>query len=534
MFDRDSLGVLFQLGDLMPGGFFIYRADESQELLYINQAALQIFGCETQEQFRALTGFTFRGLVCPEDYEEIQASIDRQIAEVANGKFDFVKYRITRRDGAVRWISDYGRLVEIPGLGAVYFVFIADATERQRLREEQHRMELALARERERTEIKSSFLFNMSHDLRTPLNAALGFTQLARRRLADDPAAAADYLDRAQRAGRQLDAQLDDLLEMNSLEAGEVRLRPEPSLLREQLALALDLLRPEAARKGITLAEELELPEERLLVDQSRFRRVFSNLLSNAVKFTPPGGTVTLSARCSGASQSGYARYTFCVADTGVGMSREFMEQRLFQPFEREGCATETGKAGTGLGLSIVKSILDRMGGTVWARSRKGEGASFFVELPLKSAAEAENAPPAAPETHAEGECRVLVVEDIPINRLLLESLLEDEGFLVESVPDGSDAVEAVRTHAPGHYDLVLMDIQMPVMNGYEATRLIRALPREDCARLPILALSANSREEDRRRSRESGMNGHMAKPFEIDSLASEIRRLVQENRESA
>lgn len=524
--DEQALQSIYWMGELMPGGVFLYRADDAQELIYANQATLRIFGCEDLEEFKALTGNSFRGLVHPDDFDEIQSSIDAQIADADNGSTDFVEYRIVRRDGEIRWISDYGRLLTMPGYGEVYIVFITDATERVREREEKQRAEMELARERHEHELKSAFLFNMSHDLRTPLNAALGFTELARRNL-DRKERAAEYLDKSLAAGQQLNALLDDLLEMNALDAGAVVLNETPCDLRAELSTALDLFRIAAAEKGVMLVEDIQLPADEVLLDRSRFCRVIGNLLSNAVKFTPRGGTVTLSARQESVSQSGYARYRFTVRDTGPGIP-ERLRGRLFERFTRGGSSTQTGKTGTGLGLSIVRSILDRFGGTVRVESKPGEGSAFIIELPLKLAQAAEPRASAPEEPRQPGgDPRILIVEDIEFNRELLESLLEDEGFLTEAVPDGCDAVEAVRNHPAGTYDLILMDIQMPVMNGYEATMAIRSLPREDVQTLPILALSANSSEEDRRRSIESGMNAHIAKPFDIDELVVILNRYL-------
>ena len=532
----EMLPALFVLGDLMPGGLFMYKAEEPLELIYANRATLRIFGCDTLEQFKELTGYTFRGLVHPEDFEAIQNSINSQIEETGadEEKLDFVEYRITRRDGSVRYVTDYGRLAQMPGYGSVYIVFINDDTERRRVREEQKLMELALAHEKQTNEIKSNFLFNMSHDIRTPMNAIIGFSGLAKRHM-DDREKLEDYLDKTVASGQQLLRLIDDMLELNELEGGAVALRSEQSDLKEQIELVLDMFRIPAEEKGLRLIEEIELPEDRVLVDQGRLRRVLSNLMSNAVKFTPMGGSVTISARQKSRSDSGYARYVFRIADTGVGIGADCLP-RIFDAFEREESSTVSGQCGTGLGLTIVRTLLNLMGGSVTAESEKGKGSVFTVELPLRLAQQTESeSTPTVPQP-AEGKGgrpRILVVEDIAFNRELMETVLEEFGFLAESVPDGCDAVEAVRSHEPGYYDLVLMDIQMPVMNGYEATTAIRALPREDAAHLPIIALSANSREEDRRRSMDCGMNDHIAKPFDIEYLTETIRRAIAGQRDN-
>ena len=204
--------------------------------------------------------------------------------------------------------------------------------------------------------------------------------------------------------------------------------------------------------------------------------------------------------------------------------------KRMYEAFEREESSTRAGTIGTGLGLSITKNLLNIMGGSIAVRSKKGEGTTFTVDLPLKLAdhvSEPDDAPAAETDFRAKGEHRILLVEDIEINRMLAETILEEAGFLVESVPDGCDAVEAITRRPLWYYDLVLMDIQMPVMNGYEATRAIRAIGRNDTNSLPIIALSANARDEDKRQSLESGMNNHIAKPFDVAHLITTVNEHI-------
>lgn len=527
-FTEQSVQEMFWLGDQIPGGFFIYRADESQEVLFVNRAILRIYGCENEAQFRELTGGTFRGMVHGEDFDEIQASIDQQIADDNNHNLDYVEYRIIRRDGAVRWVDDYGHFAHFPGYGDVYYVFISDVTDKRLAQEEKRRVEMELARQKQIDEMRADFLFNMSHDIRTPMNAVVGFSTLAKRHIGE-PERLNEYLDKAIASGKQMLTLIEDMLEMNRLGTGRYALHEEACSLRGQIEMVMDMHRPDADAKGVALTENLDLPRDTVVMDQSTFRRVLSNLLSNAVKFTPPGGSVTVAARQTRAGETGFARFAFRVIDTGIGISKDFLG-RMYDPFEREATSTKTRVAGTGLGLSIVRSLLDMMGGSIACESEKGKGTAFTVELPLRLAGDCP--PPAdvpeAEEARAAGEYRVLVVEDIELNRELAVTLLQESGFLVESVPDGCDAVEAVKRRPAGYYDLILMDIQMPVMNGYEATRAIRALPRADAALLPIIALSANAREEDKRMSLQSGMNAHEAKPFDIDHLVQTINSYIE------
>ena len=523
-----QLSAIEKIAELMPGGFFVYRADEAQELLYANQAVLRIFGCETLEAFKALTGYTFRGLVHPDDYAAVQASIQSQIADAGNGNMDSVTYRIVRRDGSTRWVDDYGHHAELDGYGKVYYVFISDITGKLEIQSEKLKTELDLERERHANEIKSQFLFNVSHDIRTPMNAIMGFAGLAKRHVTE-PERLKEYLDRVEESGNQLLELIDDLLDMSKLEYGRIEIKAEPCRLREQIDMVLDLFRAQAEEKRLTLKEQLELPDQNVLVDANRFRRVMSNLVSNAVKFTPPNGTVTVTARQKQVSESGYARYEFTVSDTGVGMSPEFM-RHMYDAFERENSSTKAGTTGSGLGLSIVKSLLNIMGGSISVDSKKNQGTVFTVDLPLKYAdhiADENAKTDDSADYRAKGEHRVLLVEDIEINRMLAETILEEAGFLVDSVPDGCDAVDAIQNHPMWYYDLILMDIQMPVMNGYEATRAIRAINRADIKSLPIIALSANARDEDKRMSMESGMNNHVAKPFDVAHLISTINEHI-------
>ncbi len=669
---ESDLPILDHLTERMPGGFFIYRADETEKILYVNDVMLEIFGCENLDEFKKLTGYTFQGIVHPDDLPAVQKSIKEQIA-THDKKIDYVEYRIIRKDGGIRWVDDFGRFTHTKNYGDVFYVFIRDITEMHLAREESQRrekvieglsigftsiyllnldtgtmrpyrlstgnfkrltqelgltdkekvswkkilplyaeryvlpedkeiylkeiavervrerlqvessytvtfrcksaedkisyvemyiarvdeenftrhvvmgyrnitehfnqarrelakkmnMEMELEREKRANEIKSSFLFNISHDIRTPMNAIMGFTELAKLHL-DDSARVKNYLKKVDEANRHLIALIDDLLEMSRIDYGRLEIKSEPCNLSEQLNTVLDMFRPQIDEKKINLEEELDLPAGEVFVDALRFRRIMGNLLSNAVKFTPSGGTIKISAKRKQISDSGYARYQFSISDTGVGMTEDFMK-KMYIAFEREHTSTKTGYIGTGLGLSITKKLLDVMGGSISVKSKKDEGSTFTVDLPLKlveHTPQNETVEESATPKRS-GEHRILLVEDIEINRLLAETILTESGFLVESVPDGSDAVEIIKNRPIWYYDLILMDIQMPVMNGYEATRSIRALGREDTNILPIIALSANAREEDKKMSLESGMNFHVAKPFDIAHLLSTIDEYI-------
>ena len=525
----EVLPMLKWVAEQVPGGFFVYSAKEPFEIFYVNSEVLNIYGCENLDEFKELTGYTFRGMVYPEDFDEIQKSIEEQIADLDNDRLDHVEYRITRKDGTIRWIDDYGHFANFPEHGDAFYVFISDITERRQMQEEKLRMEMELDKEKQANDIKAAFLFNISHDILTPLNAIMGFTDLARRHL-NEPELLKDYLAKVDESGRQMLNLVNDLLDMSKITYGKTKLRSEICDLEEQVLVVVHAFKHRAEEKNISLESVINLPREMVYTDDVNFRKILSALLDNAIKFTPAGGHVKLTARKKKVSDSGYLRCEFIISDNGVGMTEDFM-RRMYETFEREESSTKTGHISAGLGLAIAKKLIDAMGGSIDAESKKGEGTTFTVGLPFKIVRdeETDNAPVEVESitTDDNYKHRILLVDDIELNRMLAETILEESGFSVETVADGCEAVEVFVKHPPGYYDLVLMDIQMPIMNGYEATRAIRSLDRPDAKVLPIIALSANSRDEDKRMSMESGMNYHIAKPFDVVQLIAAVNKYI-------
>jgi len=529
----EVLPMLKWVAEHVPGGFFVYSAKEPYELFYANNAVLEIYGCENLDEFKELTGYTFQGMVYPDDFDEIQESIEEQIADPDNDRLDHVEYRITRRDGEIRWIDDYGHFATFPEHGDAFYVFISDITERRLIQEEKLRMEMALEKEKQASEVKAAFLFNISHDILTPLNAIMGFTDLARRHI-NEPELLKNYLAKVDESSRQMLDLVNNLLDMSKITYGKTQLRNEICDLEEQVLVVLHVFKMAAEKKNISLESVLNLPRELVYTDDVNFRKILSTLIDNAIKFTKPGGHVKVSARKKKVSESGYVRCEFIISDDGVGMTEDFMK-RMYETFEREATSTETGHISAGLGLAITKKLLDAMGGSIEVDSKKGEGTTFTVGLPFKIVRDDDKNEVANVENFKHDDNyshRILLVDDIELNRLLAETILEESGFSVDTVADGCDAVEAFIKHPPGYYDLVLMDIQMPIMNGYEATRAIRALDRPDAKVLPIIALSANSRDEDKRMSMESGMNYHIAKPFDVVQLIASVNKYIAARKE--
>ncbi len=516
---EETLPIIEQIANQMPGGFFIYKADGDEELLYFNSAMLSIFGCSSADEFRSLTRNSFRGIVHPDDLDAVEKSIVEQISANVSSSLDYVEYRIIRKDGTVRYVEDYGHFVHTADYGDLYYVFINDCTEKRMARE--------LERIQNLNRIKMKFLFDISHDIRTPMNSIMGFTALAKSHI-NDPGLLAEYLEKVDISNHHMMSLIDDILEMSGIEGGHITLREEKCDLRQLMNRLTDLTAPAREKKHISMISDTDLPDEDVFTDVTRFSRIISNILSNAVKFTNDGGEIRIYTRKTDKLFAGKYIYEFRISDNGIGISKEFLPS-VFEPFEREETATKTGYPGAGLGLSIAKSLLGIMDGTVSVTSEKGKGSEFTVNIPMRSAERDKITKLHSPARNdSDAPKRILIVEDIEINLMLTETVLHKYGFITEAAPDGSDAVKMFTEHPDGYYDLILMDIQMPVMNGYDATRAIRAIGSAYAAYVPIIALSANASADDRRMSFESGMNGHISKPFEISELISSINRFTE------
>lgn len=691
--DTDSCRAACQqlrLMDEMPGGFLIYRADGDEAILYANKALLRIFQCESSMAFLRHTGGSFQGMIYPDDLEEVEESIRRQIAD-SQFDLDYVEYRIMRPDGSIRWIEDYGHFIPNKRFGDIFYVFLGDATEkrdrwmaqqefllgekdrkllnvieqydqeralidREYLRQleiieglsinyeaifyidlaEDHilpyrtnaraeqlfgrttqarayswfveiyvptwvhpedremmanamsvpyirqqlsggdtfyinyraqegdviqylqmrvvnvraqashnqlvmgmrRVDEELRREMEQKQLvaealynanlaidaKNTFLSNMSHDMRTPLNAVLGFTALAKKNLRD-PAALAGYLERVEESGRMLQDLIDKVLEMSWSGSGEMRLQEARCDLRQILREVYTSLQPQAAAKRLDFVlEDDAVVHSSIYSDPGKLRQALLHLVKNAVTYTKAQGRVRVTLEEQQLLPNNYAAYRLQVADSGIGISEEFLAH-IFEPFAREKNTTLSGVHGVGLGLTIVKNIIEMMGGNIEIQSTVGQGSVFIITFRFKlQPTSAAQAPGAAVPAQS---LRLLLVEDNEINLEIETELLEDQGFAVESAADGSLGVEKLCAAGPGHFDVVLMDLQMPVMDGYQAARAIRRLADPALAGIPIIALSANVFESDIRASLESGMNAHLAKPLDMPQLLRTIQELT-------
>ena len=392
--------------------------------------------------------------------------------------------------------------------------------------EQRRLLEDALAQAERANAAKSTFLSNMSHDIRTPMNAIIGFTALAAKHI-DQKERVEEYLKKIMSSGNHLLSLINDILDMSRIESGKIVLEEKPCNLSDVLLELKNILQADITAKNLTFhVDATSVVNQNIFCDRLRLNQVFLNLLGNAIKFTEPGGTISTWIVERPGQTPEYAGYEIYVEDTGIGMSQEF-QKHIFEPFERERTSTISKIQGTGLGMSITKKIVDLMNGTIEVDSRQGEGTRFKVCLSFRlqniASRESERK---KPRKHAEKRTynqRILLVEDNELNREIALELLSEVGFDIETAENGKVAVEMVEQSLPGYYELILMDVQMPVMNGYDAAVAIRNLKDKALASIPILAMIANAFEEDKQMALTCGMNGHIAKPIDVGKLLETV-----------
>ena len=692
MLTEQTFPIIEQITAGMPGGFFIYHADEKEELIYANRALIHLYGCETLKEFLAHTGGTFPGMIHPEDRQATADSIREQIA-VSCDNLDYVEYRIVRKDGSVRWVDDYGHFVHTKAFGDVFYVFLVDATEKylrqlidekyaqlgkerrdalerlehettalrivheslrsgmwtvefnragemtsvlwsnkfremlgyrteadfpnrleswsdllhpedrervlreyygtiedytgqkvcdveyrlltrdrgyrwfrttgklsrrrdgtpityvgmfvditsrkekdRKLIEQRHLLETALEEAQQASRAKTVFLNNMSHDIRTPMNAIIGFTTLATNHT-DNPELLLDYLGKILASSQHLLSLINDVLDMSRIESGTVSITEAECSLADIFRDLWTIVQADVQTRELDFSADFGgVIHKQVVCDRLRISQALLNVVSNAIKFTPPGGRIRLMVRETPEATGESSSYRIEIRDSGIGMSPAFL-QRVFEPFERERTSTVSGIQGTGLGMTITKNLIDLMGGQIQVESEAGKGTCVTISLRLRVCPDPiplDTEPFAQPGRLGElvpeesfGGKRILLVEDNELNREIAVTILEEMGLEIDLATDGAVAVEKVMASAGDPYRLILMDIQMPVLDGYGATRAIRALPDPAMSKVPILAMTANALEEDRQRAKEAGMDGHLGKPIEIDRLLAALRKYL-------
>ena len=395
------------------------------------------------------------------------------------------------------------------------------------------------------------FLNSISHDIRTPLNVIIGYTALASAHV-NEAQEVKRYLSKIQTTSKHLLLLVNDVLDMSHIESGTLKLEHAPVYFPDVLEDLKSIVQTDISAKQLEFhVDTKNMVHKNVITDKLRLNQVLLNILENAVKYTRPGGKICFQIQELKGQEPGFAKYEFRVKDTGIGMSEEFIAH-IFEPFSREQTSTVSGIEGMGLGMAIVKKIVDRMGGTIAVKSRQGKGTEVIVILKFKvSSQPVANemralSRPEQMETFSEKEKakqenlkeessenpfknkKILLVEDNELNREIAVELLKEEGFILDTAEDGTIAVEKMRTAKPGQYDLILMDIQMPIMDGYEATRQIRKLKNPETANIPIIAMTANAFEEDRQKALEAGMNEHVAKPIDLARLLEVVKKVLK------
>ena len=373
------------------------------------------------------------------------------------------------------------------------------------------------------SEAKTDFLFNMSHDIRTPMNAIIGFSEIMERHM-DDPARMRECLSKIQGASAVLLSIINNVLDMARIESGKMELEETPWTAGQLTDALYSLFSGMMREKGIELTYESHVEHQYVFCDTTKLSQIFNNILSNAYKYTERGGKVHICLKEIPCEREGFATYKTTISDTGVGMSEDFLPT-LFDEFSREQSSTNSGIEGTGLGMPIVKRLVDLIGGTIEVESRKGVGTTFAVTFTHRLARKEDLATSESAEVPVESFYgkRILLAEDNELNAEIAMEILQEFGFEVEHAENGAVCLEMLAEHEGGHYDVVLMDIQMPVMNGYEAARAIRALDDPVKATIPVFAMTANAFEEDKIAARRAGMDGHIAKPIEIPKLVEAL-----------
>ena len=385
----------------------------------------------------------------------------------------------------------------------------------------------ALAKAEQANAAKSQFLSRMSHDIRTPLNGIIGCLDIAELGQAS-PEELAESRKKARVSADHLLSLINDVLNMSKLEDGKIELAHEAFDIRKLADDILTLTEMRAAETGVAVVHQdcsVNIPYPYVYGSPLHVRQIFVNIISNAIKYNKPGGTVSARIEC-GEIGGDQVTYICQVKDTGIGMSKEFIEH-LFEPFAQEKVDARSVYQGTGLGMAIAKALVDQMHGTIAVESETGKGSVFTVQIPFQIARE-EDVPTAEPEqeTTLDG-IRILLAEDNELNRMVATTLLESRGAVVFTAEDGAKALAAFRDQPEGSFDVILMDVMMPVMNGMEAAKAIRALPRPDAREIPIIALTANAFMEDEKKCLEAGMNAHLPKPMDAEKLSQMIEKLL-------
>ena len=395
------------------------------------------------------------------------------------------------------------------------------------------KLEIALKKAEDASLAKTRFLNNMSHDIRTPMNVILGYAQLMEDELkGKDMPETSEHLEKLKQSGNLLLSIINNVLDMAKIESGKMEINENYGRLGAIRQSLFEIFEDEAKKKNLALHYTINVEHEHILTDTTKVKEIFVNILGNAIKYTPPGGSVIMSVEELPCNEPGYIIVRNRVSDTGIGMSEDYLTE-IFEAFTREQNTTKSKIAGTGLGMSIVKKYVDLLGGTIEVESELGKGSTFTVTLKHKIADESYFVKKHLEESGISREIlknrSILLAEDNDLNAEIAAVILERAGLKVERVEDGLQCISRITEMPAGTYDIILMDIQMPKMDGYKATQTIRNLSDQEKACIPIIAMTANAFEEDKRAAIAAGMNGHIAKPIQVDKLLSILAEMIRQ-----
>lgn len=433
------------------------------------------------------------------------------------------------------WISIYQwiAVIAVSCITSLMGATIFNQVRSKKYRENQYAVELKKSAEqaREASEAKTRFLFNMSHDIRTPMNAIIGFSDLLGKNL-DNEEKVREYLKKIKSSGNFLMTIINQVLEMARIESGTAILKTEAANLSELFYSVNTVLESDIQMKGIHCSIDTNVQHKYVFCDKTKLQEIYLNIMSNAIKYTPDDHAIHVTINETNFDDK-KARYVFVCEDTGIGMASEYLPH-IFDEFSREHTATENKVSGTGLGLSIVKSFVELMNGRIHVESEPGKGTKFTVEIPLELASEEDICKKELPEqtfmTDKNIGKRILLAEDNELNAEIAMELLKEEGFLIDWVKDGQECFDKLEESDDGYYDLILMDIQMPILNGYDTTAKIRQMENPKKATTPIVAMTANSFDEDIEMTQKAGMNGFIAKPLDAEKMFTILKQSIVEN----
>ena len=500
----------------LPGGVKISNDDPEYSFKYVSEHFAQMLGYDTPEELMEASGGTIVDLAHPDDLEH---GIAQALEQYSKADHYEITYRMRCKNGSWKYIEDRGHKIRKPDGVIEHWNLILDKNE---LVEKT----IALESEKKANQSKSDFLSRMSHDMRTPLNGIIGLMDICMKHPEDRTLVDSSRL-KARVAADHLLSLINDTLELSKLENEEVKLAKEDFYLPELLHEVETIAQMRADEECITIHfmdEPYSIPYPNLIGSSLHVKQIFLNLITNSIKYNHKNGTVDCYLKEEKESDE-RVLVDVTIKDTGIGMSEDFLKN-IFHPFVQADQGARSQYKGTGLGMAIVKELLDRMGGTIQIDSVENQGTTIHVVIPFEIAEE-----PAAVQEMSElpkenlSGCRILLAEDNELNREIAAFLLKDEGISVTEAEDGQQAVECFLKMPEGYYDAVLMDIMMPVMDGYQAARAIRGSGKKDAEMIPIIAITANAFAEDKRKTMEAGMDAHLSKPLNVQELMDTIRK---------